>query len=104
MEEDILEEILSVLKDIEKWVRITSIPAVKEILVNTLTAQEARKVYHYSDGRNQTEIAKLVGISQPTVSNYWNKWAKLGIVHESLKHKGRWEKSLLLEDFDLPLE
>ena len=98
------EQILEVLKQIEKWLKVTSIPKVKAILESTLTTPEERKVYHYSDGRSQTEISALAKVSQPTVSNYWNKWAKLGIVHQSSGYKARSEKSFLLEDFDIPLE
>lgn len=98
------EEILEVLRQIERWLKVTSIPKVKAILESTLQTSEERKVYHYSDGRNQSEISKLAKVSQPTVSIYWNKWAKLGIVQQSNTYKGRWEKSFLLEDFDIPLE
>jgi len=98
------EEIVEVLIQIEKWLKVISIPKVKEILKNTLKSSEERKVYHYSDGRNQSEISELSGVSQPTVSNYWNKWAKLGIVHQSNDYKGRWIKSFLLEDFNITLE
>ena len=98
------EEALEILKQIEKWLKITSIPKVKELLESTLKTPEERKAYHYSDGRNQTDIAKLVGVSQPTVSGYWNKWAKLGIIQQSKGYKARWERSFLLEDFDIKLE
>lgn len=98
------EETLDVLKQIERWLKVTSIPKVKVILEDALRTPEEKKVYHYSDGRNQTEIAELVKVSQPTVSNYWKKWAKLGIVQQSNTYKTRWIKSFLLEDFDIPLE
>ena len=98
------EEILVVLQQIERWLKVTSIPKVRAILENALKTPEEKKVYHYSDGRSQTEIAQVVNLSQPTVSNYWKKWAKLGIVQQSNTYKARWEKSFLLEDFDIPLE
>jgi len=94
-------ETLDVLKQIEKWIRITSIPIVKEILASALKSGEERKIYNLSDGRNQTEIAKLAKVSQPTVSNYWKKWAKIGIVEQTEDYKGRWKKSFLLEDFNI---
>ena len=97
-------ETLDVLKQIEKWLRITSIPIVKEILVSTLQSREEKKIYHLSDGRNQTEIAKLAKVSQPTVSNYWKKWAKIGIFEQTEDHKKRWKKSFLLEDFNIDVK
>ncbi|MBD3338379.1 MAG: hypothetical protein GF353_04690 [Candidatus Lokiarchaeota archaeon] len=98
------EEILSVLQSIEKWIKITSIPRVKEILELALPTTETKKIYNYSDGRSQKEIAELANVTQPTVSNYWKKWIKIGIVKESPKYKGRYEKSFMLEDFDIKAE
>lgn len=98
------EEILQVLRQIEGWLKVISIPKVKELLESTLQTPEERKVYHYSDGRSQNEIANLVKVSQPTVSNYWKKWAKLGIIQQSKSYKGRYEKSFLLEDFNITFD
>ena len=100
-ENEFYESVLSILREMNQWIKIASIPKVKEILDITLLTPEAKKIYHHSDGKSSTEIAKIVGISQPTVSNYWNKWSKIGIVHESSKFKGRWEKSFQLEDFGI---
>lgn len=97
------DDILSVLQNIEKWLKVTSIPKVKEILELALTTNEAKIIYSNSDGRGQQEIAKIAKVTQPTVSNYWKKWARIGIVKESSNYKGRCERLFNLDDFDIKI-
>ncbi|MEM3429403.1 MAG: hypothetical protein QXL25_07795 [Candidatus Bathyarchaeia archaeon] len=62
-------------------------------------------IYELSDGERSTrEIATLAGVkSNATVSNYWRKWYKLGIVEPSEEHEGRFKKICSLEEVGLTI-
>ncbi len=101
------DAILQELREQTKWLRFLVIVQLKKILEQTLTDRAQRKIYDASDG-NKTcrDIAnKLldegIKITHMTVTNYWRKWAALGIVIPSKKRSGRFQKIMSLEDLNI---
>ena len=90
------------LKELVKWTKVTTIPKVKTLLLETLSSPEEKVAYECSDGRAATKIAEGVGVARTTILNWWNKWVKLGIA-ESISARGgsRAKRVFSLEDFDI---
>lgn len=61
--------------------------SAREVLLDTLKDDISKLVYHYSDVTTSKGTAKKLPISHMVVTNYWKKWAKIGIV-EPFKVKG----------------
>lgn len=93
-EKEILEEML-------RWIKVTSIPHVRQML-DSLPLEE-KIAYHNSDGeRNSREIAKIVGVNQTTIVNWWKKWNTKGIVEPLHVKRGiRYCHAFSLSDFDI---
>ena len=105
MSEDKLSEIAATLRELLKWTRFVGLKEVKSALESALNSDVKKIIYHLSDGnKGRAEIAAIVRLSGPTVSNYWKSWSKLGIV-EALKMRGgeRYKKAFDLEDFGIEI-
>jgi Fic family protein len=51
--------------------------------------------YNACDGNNSvSEIAQIVGVSQPTISPILGHWEELGIIYEVDKPKGKFYKKM----------
>jgi hypothetical protein len=68
-------ETLGVLREILKWIRVTSMPNVKKLLVETLDDDKSKLAYHHSDGCSSRDVAKAAACSQATVVSYWKRWS-----------------------------
>lgn len=91
--EEILEEML-------RWIKVTSISHVQQVL-GSLPPEE-KIAYHFSDGRNSREIAKIVGVTKATILNWWKKWNTKGIVEPlSVRRGTRYRHAFELSDFDI---
>lgn len=98
------EDSLSILREILKWIRVTSIPNVKKLLLETLDDDRAKLAYHHSDGRSSRDVAKAAGCSQPTVVSSWKKWFRNGMMEPIGVQRGdRYKKIFELEDFGIAL-
>jgi len=105
MSEDKTDKVIKLLEEILKWIRFQGWRNVKDILLDTLKDDLSKLVYHYSDGSSSREIAKRVSVSHATVTNYWKKWAKIGIV-EPIKVRGggiRYKRMFSLEEFGIEI-
>ena len=105
MPEDKTDQVIKLLEEILKWTRLQGWQNTKAILLETLKDDIFKLVYQYSDGRSSREIAKRVPISYKTVINYWNEWAKIGIV-EPIKVRGggaRYQRLFSLEEFGIEI-
>src|SRR5438132_12285472 len=71
---------LGVLREILKWIRVTSIPNVKKLLVDTLDDDKSKLAYHYSDGRSSRDVAKAASCSQATVVSHWRRCFGDGLI------------------------
>jgi len=99
------DRVVKLLEEILKWIKVTSIPQVKQLLETTLTTPEQKLAYHYSTGRPRREIATEIGVHDRTISEWWNQWIKLGIA-EAKKVRGGGERgirSFSLEDFGIEI-
>ncbi len=81
---------IEVLSEILNWMRFQNRQALKATLEDILTTRADKIIYEFTDGRSsQPDIAKRVGVSQPTVSNKWKAWRAFGIVYEVTDETGR---------------
>jgi len=102
--DDKSERIIQLLEEILKWIRIQGIQNVKGILNDILRKDIEKLIYNNSDGRTSREIAKTVGVSHATVVNYWNRWAKYGLVEEIRAQGGtRYKRVFSLLDLGIEL-
>lgn len=96
-----LAEIAATLRELLKWTRFAGMLRLKDVLNQTLLTPTEKLVYELSDGERSTrKIAQGVRISHGTVSNYWEKWKKIGIV-EPAKREGRYQRICSLEEVGL---
>jgi hypothetical protein len=91
--------------ELVKWTRPQGILTVKQVLTSALRSDAEKLVYNFSDGRSSQEVAKVSGVSFPTVTVYWKRWSTLGIV-DPMKVQGgtRYRRIFSLEDvgIDVP--
>jgi len=98
-------EILSILVDIQKWIKFIGWSNVKNVLMDCLNTETKLLIYHFSDGehgiRNIRDRIKKFGLktSYGGVHGSWQRWKKVGIVEPSHKRQGRFQKVFDLEEF-----
>lgn len=93
-------KVVALLEEILRWIKVTSIPHVKELL-DSLSPEE-KIVYQHSDGGSSREVAKAVNVHFTTVVHWWKKWYTLGIVEAIPVKRGvRYCRVFSLEDFDI---
>ncbi|MCW4050099.1 MAG: hypothetical protein NWE89_10235 [Candidatus Bathyarchaeota archaeon] len=99
------EEIIEVLREILKWIRFSGLENVRNELRRVLDTDKKRLVYSLSDGQKTSrEIAKVSGVSDFTVRNWWSEWFTNCIVDPKRVRGGtRYVKSFNLEKFGLIL-
>lgn len=91
------DSILRELHEQTKWLRLLGLTSLRSLVSTTVQSDRDRLVFDLSDGlRSTRDIAKLVGVSQMTVSRLWQDWLTLGICTESRSRPGRAEKLLSL--------
>jgi DNA-binding transcriptional MocR family regulator len=99
-----LDRIASLLEDILKWERIDGMGKAETLMKELMKRDVEKLVYENSDGRTSREIADASGVSHGTVVNYWNKWAKYGLVEEVKSRGGtRYRKIFSLSDFGIEI-
>jgi hypothetical protein len=105
-----MSEEIKILKNIDRkldrllfWTRFAGMQQLRIILTQNLTTDTEMLVYELSDGERGTrEIAGLSGVrSNATITNYWRKWSRLGIVEPSEKRLGRFRRICSLEEVGL---
>lgn len=91
---------IEILEEMLKWVKVTSIPQVKKLVLDLLPTDEEKIAYHCSDGRSSQEVAKFAGVSYVTITKWWKIWARAGMA-ELIGVKGgeRAKRMFSLEDF-----
>jgi len=100
------EKIVSLLEELVKWARVTSIPHVKKLLTEILVSTEERIAYQSSNGKKTSrQVAKQAAVSQKTVSLWWKKWIKAGIAEPISARRGKRAKRLFsLDDFGINIQ
>ena len=91
------------LKEILKWIKVSSFNQVKDGLNSILDTDSKKLIYQLSDGQlTSIEIIKKAKTSSATIAKYWNQWPKLGLGKPvSTEGRKRFKRSFDLEDFDL---
>lgn len=75
------QRVIELLEELVALTRFTAREALAMTLEDVLRDPRHFEAYKASDGeRGQKEIAEIAQISQPTVSNLWAKWRRLGLV------------------------
>jgi len=105
MAEDIEAQKVRLLREMLKWIKVTSIPEVKKLLETTLTTPEQRIAYTASDGKNAREVASIAHVNKSAITRWWAIWVKLGLAEiRPVRGGDRAIRSFSLEDFgvDVP--
>ncbi|MHA1757652.1 MAG: hypothetical protein ACTSVV_12835 [Promethearchaeota archaeon] len=98
---NILTNILNKMDEVLQWLKIQNINTLKEI-IETLNDKE-KLVYNLSDERSSRDIEKIINVSHSTITLWWKKWYKLGIMKESKKYKGRYIHFYSLDDLNIQI-
>jgi CRP-like cAMP-binding protein len=80
--------LVSLLEELVAWTRFSARGDLKLMLEDVLADSKHLKAYELTDGtRTQTEIGKIVGLSQQAISSLWKRWRRLGVVRDGDKGK-----------------
>jgi len=96
MNED--EETKDILREILKWTKFQGMQKVKQILENALGGNTKKLIYEFSAGRSSPAIARIAGVSDWTVRDYWKDWLVLGIVEIHPDYKKRCHRVFSLRE------
>jgi hypothetical protein len=98
------DAILNELREQTKWLRLLGLGSVRPLITQVLTSDRDRLVYENTNGlRTAREVAKLAGVSHPTVLKLWQDWLALGICIESRTQSGRAEHLVPLSKLGIPV-
>jgi len=82
---------------------VTSIPRVRDLLLEMLGSPEERIAYHSSDGeRTSREVGRISNTSHITISRRWKTWIRAGIAEPvSVRGGERAKRIFSLDDFGI---
>lgn len=90
------------LEEMLRWMKVTSIPQVKKLLLEILPSDKEKIAYHHSVGQDSRKIAQLTGVGHVTISRWWKTWIAAGIAESVGARRGeRARRVFLLEDFGI---
>lgn len=104
------EEELQVLKDIRRWLKLSTISDARVRLEEAVSAdsdeveEENKIIFHLTDGsRGANTISEYVSVSHDTVNSRQSAWAEMGLL-EKPGPTSPYRKLLTLEEagFDIP--
>lgn len=97
------DALLVVAEEQLRWLRAAAMPQVRETVDAALSKAEMRRAFElYNGKRTGAEIAKAVGVSPQSISNWTKRWRNLGIAFEV--EGGANCHLVSLESLELPLE
>jgi hypothetical protein len=95
---------IELLEELVKWTKVTSIPEVKNLLLNILKSPEEIVAYQSSDGQSSSKVAKEANVSYVTVTLWWKNWIKAGIAEAiSVSGGSRAKRVFSLDDFGIEI-
>ncbi len=104
MDDQIARLMLDKLDEISLWLKFSCRDGLRETVKSVLRDEKDALIYDMTDGVNSTtDISKKVGCSQPTISNIWGRWRKIGIVSEVAGVQGRCRVLSSLEELGLDI-
>jgi hypothetical protein len=69
------------LSEILAWTRFQNLERLAKVLQVVLKDTRHLAAYEATDGtRSQADVARVAGLSQPSVSGLWAKWRRLALV------------------------
>ena len=97
------DKVVTLLKELVKWIKVTSIPHVKRLLLEIVPSPEEKIAYQSSDGKKTVkQVAKQANVSVGSISGWWKKWIKAGIAEAvSVKGGKRARRVFSLVDFGI---
>jgi hypothetical protein len=99
-----IDSIESTLNEILKWTKFANISKLKEILEAELDTDEKKLAYENSNGENTLkDLVPLCGAPYGTITNWWPRWYRMGIMAESELRKSRMEKIVSLDDVGIKI-
>ncbi len=99
-----LSSIDRTLNELLRWTRFANMEKLKAILEKELDNDQKKLAYDVTDGKNgQKEVSELSGAPESTISGWWPRWFRKGLVTESETRKGRMMKITSLEDAGIEL-
>jgi hypothetical protein len=97
---DYQKKTVELLEELEKWTRFTSMPHVRQVLLDTLNTNEKKIAYLYSDDRNSRDVAGLANVDASSAQDWRKKWIKVGLAEPvKVQREERAKKASSLEDF-----
>jgi hypothetical protein len=76
----------ALLEELVIWTRFLARDPLQRALTAILKDSRHQFIYEMTDGfRTQTEIGRLAGVDQTTVSDLWTRWRRAGIVKSTGK-------------------
>lgn len=106
---NLLKQIRNELREMKFWLKLSSLPILRRVLLENVRDDVDKLVYELSDGvRSTREIArelKKIGkeMSHATVANMWRKWAIYGLVEPSERFQGRYSRIISLESVGIKI-
>jgi biotin operon repressor len=80
---DVDAALLKVAEEQLRWVRAAAMPDVRQTISAALQNSEQRRAFELCDGsRSGPEVAKAVGVSRQSISNWSTAWRQLGIAYD----------------------
>jgi len=98
-----LTDLAAILEEMLSWQKISSFEKVRSLLLSTLDTPEKRMVYQLSNGRTVRDIGLACGVGAGTVSTYWKRWFRIGLMKKVAVRGGgeRHFRAFDLEDFGI---
>jgi hypothetical protein len=93
------DPVLAELRVQTRWLRFIAIQAALPRVHAVVVSPAHRRVYDLSNGvRSTREVASAASVGVATVSRLWNQWAGIGLMIESDRYPGRYERVTRLGD------
>lgn len=104
-QEELLKQLINLQKETLRWMRFQSLPALRKTLLETLDSEQKKQIYELTDGVSVSRtVAGIAKVSSVTVINYWNEWARLGILEkEGTGRSTTFKKMVSLPGLGIPV-
>jgi Helix-turn-helix domain len=97
------DALLAVAEEQLRWLRAAALSRVRETIDAALPKSEMRRAFELCNGnRTGAQLAKAVGVSPQSISNWTKRWRNLGIAYEV--EGGAIRHLVSLESLELPME
>jgi hypothetical protein len=101
--QDALTQLVALVEEQLRWHKAAAMPQVRATIEAALTTTQLRRAYELCDGkRTFDQIAKEVGASQGSISNWTRRWRDMGIAFD--RPDGRVQHLTTLAALGIPLE